>query len=83
MSLNKAILHRKEKRKMYRGAKDADRSCRNHGGCPYCEGNRKHKFRDKHVVSPAELEEEIERALTEKDSWSNDRSAFFIAQKYI
>ena len=19
-------------------------TCRNHGSCPYCEGNRKHKF---------------------------------------
>lgn len=47
MSLNKAIAHGKEKRKQYRGAKLYDKSCRNHGGCPWCEGNRKYKFRDK------------------------------------
>lgn len=44
MSLNKAIAHGKEHRKPYIGAKSIDKSCRNHGGCPWCEGNRKHKF---------------------------------------
>lgn len=47
MSLDKAIEHGKEHRKPYRGAKAYFRSCRNHGGCPWCERNRKHKFRDK------------------------------------
>ena len=40
MSLNKAIAHGKEKRKPYTGNKAFDRSCRNHGGCGFCEGNR-------------------------------------------
>ena len=40
MSLNKAIAHGKEKRKPYRGGKAVARSCRNHGGCGFCEGNR-------------------------------------------
>ena len=48
MALDKAIAHGKEHRKVYRGAKAVDCSCRNHGGCSYCEENRKHKFRDKH-----------------------------------
>lgn len=43
MSLDKSIEHGKEKRKQYRGAKSVDKSCRNHGSCPYCQGNRKHK----------------------------------------
>ena len=47
MSLDKAIEYGKEKRKPYRGSKAIDPSCRNHGGCPWCERNRKHKFRDK------------------------------------
>ena len=47
MSLDKAIEHGKEKRKPYRGSKAFDHTCRNHGGCPWCEENRKHKFRDK------------------------------------
>lgn len=42
--LNKAIEHRKEYRKPYIGGKAIDRSCRNHGGCPWCESNRKYKY---------------------------------------
>ena len=38
--LDKAIQHKKEKRKPYKGAKAVSVSCRNHGGCPYCEKNR-------------------------------------------
>ena len=45
MSLDKSIAHGKERRKPYRGSKAFDPSCRNHGGCPWCEENRKHKFR--------------------------------------
>ena len=47
MSFDKAIEHGKERRKPYRGSKAIDPSCRNHGGCLWCEENRKHKFRDK------------------------------------
>jgi hypothetical protein len=45
MSLEKAIQHGKEHRKPYRGSKRFDRSCRNHGGCPYCENNRAHPLK--------------------------------------
>ena len=31
-----------EHRRPYRGAKSVDSTCRNHGGCPWCEGNRLH-----------------------------------------
>lgn len=40
MSLEKAIIHKKEHRKPYRGSKRFDCSCRNHGSCGYCESNR-------------------------------------------
>jgi hypothetical protein len=40
MSLDKAITSGKEKRKHYRKSQAVDRSCRNHGGCPYCDRNR-------------------------------------------
>lgn len=43
--LDKAIASGKERRKPYRGAKAIDRSCRNHGGCAWCESNRLHKYR--------------------------------------
>lgn len=56
MSLDKAITHGKEFRKPYKGSKRYDKSCRNHGGCPYCERNRQFKFRDKH---PANGEEPV------------------------
>ena len=40
MGLKKAIEHHKEKRKPYYGAKAVDPTCRNHGGCEWCKGNR-------------------------------------------
>ena len=46
MALDKAIKSGKEHRKPYRGSKRFDYSCRNHGSCPYCKQNRKHKFLD-------------------------------------
>lgn len=45
MSLDKAIEHNKEHRRQYRGAKAIDKSCRNHGDCPYCQGNRTYRYR--------------------------------------
>lgn len=47
MSMDKSIKHGKEHRKPYRGSKAIDRTCRNHGGCDWCEENRKHKYNKK------------------------------------
>lgn len=63
MSLDKSISHGKEHRKPYRGSKAIDPTCRNHGGCPVCEENRKHKFRD----SYGEMQK-----VTELDAWYAD-----------
>ena len=60
MSLDKAIAHGKERRKPYYGSKAIDPTCRNHGGCPWCEENRKHKFWDKR---PPEIDLDIEIML--------------------
>lgn len=49
MSLDKAIEHKKERRKPYRGSKAIDKTCRNHGSCIWCMKNRKHKFIDKYA----------------------------------
>jgi hypothetical protein len=49
MALDKAIKSGKEKRKIYRKGKAVDMSCRNHGGCPWCLGNRKHKYKKKEL----------------------------------
>lgn len=54
--LDKAIAHRKENRKPYRGAKAISLHCRNHGGYPWCEGNRLHKYRAE--VARMKFEEE-------------------------
>ena len=47
MALDKAIRSGKEHRKPYYGSKTIDYTCRNHGSCPYCKQNRRHKFLDK------------------------------------
>lgn len=57
MSLDKAIKHGKEKRKPYRGAKAVDKSCRNHGDCPWCKKKIKHKW-----VRQAPLEDQDDDA---------------------
>lgn len=43
MGFEKAIEHNKIKRKSYRGSKSFDYSCRNHGTCEWCKGNRTYK----------------------------------------
>ena len=43
MALDKAIISGKEHRKMYRGSKSIDRTCRNHGSCDWCRENRQYK----------------------------------------
>lgn len=45
MSLDKAIKHKKEKRKAFTGAKAVDATCRNHGSCPHCMNSRLFKRR--------------------------------------
>lgn len=40
MSFDKNYPNRKDWIKPYRGSKRFDRTCRCHGGCGYCEGNR-------------------------------------------
>lgn len=58
MGLEKAIAHGKEKRKPYRRSKAFDYSCRNHGGCPWCEGNRLHNSMVKEEAANQNLKEE-------------------------
>ena len=59
MSLDKAIESGKEKRKKYRKSKAFDSTCRNHGSCPWCEGNRTNKNNNKKKVADKELKEEL------------------------
>lgn len=55
MSLDKAIQHGKSHRKPYRGGKAVDPTCRNHGGCDYCKGNRMHKHHKREEVLKCKL----------------------------
>ncbi len=57
MSLDKAIAHEKENRKPYSGSKAIDKTCRNHGGCPWCEENRRHKFIVRERIAESKLKE--------------------------
>lgn len=57
MSLDKAIEHGKEHRKIYHGSKSFDYTCRNHGACEWCKENRLHKHR-KEILSKKQEEEE-------------------------
>ena len=64
MSLNKAIKSGKEHRVAYgiKGqpyCKAVDPACRNHGGCPWCEGNRLKKNK----VKEKEMKKDIKAAL--------------------
>ena len=43
MALDKAIKSGKEHRKEYTKVKAIDKTCRNHGSCPWCNGNRLNK----------------------------------------
>lgn len=47
MALDKAIESGKEHRKIYYGSKAFDPSCRNHGGCDWCLGNRQYHYKRK------------------------------------
>jgi len=51
MALDKAIEHKKEKRKAYRKSKSFDKTCRNHGDCDYCKNNRLYKFKKSKIIA--------------------------------
>lgn len=58
MAMEKGISSKKEHRKPYYGSKAIDKSCRNHGGCYWCEENRKYK----HI-------KKIQKTLDELNEW--------------
>ena len=57
MSLDKSIQSGKSHRKPYRGAKSIDSTCRNHGSCEWCHGNRTHKNDKRELAAEQELRE--------------------------
>ena len=60
MGLEKAIKNGKEHRKEYHGAKKIASSCRNHGNCPWCKGNRTYQRKKLEEKIKSEMNEKIE-----------------------
>jgi hypothetical protein len=60
MSFDKAIKHKKVKRKKYFGSKAIDSSCRPGGSCPYCKSNRQHKHKKKIKSKDDQIKEFIQ-----------------------
>lgn len=58
MSLDKSIEHGKDHRKKYHGSKRFDRTCRNHGSCDYCKGNRLYSNKKRRDAMDEKLKEE-------------------------
>ncbi len=57
MGLEKAIAHGKEHRKPYYDSRAVSGECRNHGGCPWCTGNRLHGFEKQKQAAIQKLKE--------------------------
>jgi hypothetical protein len=48
----------RDRRRQYRGIRPVNASCRNHGSCPYCQGNRKHATQQR--IESAEATDEAD-----------------------
>ena len=67
MSLDKAIMYGKERRRPYRGAKAIDPACRNHGDDDWAIESRLHKHKKRQLSAKEQLEElESEEELQEE-----------------
>lgn len=55
--LDKAIDGGREHRKPYRKAKAVDRTCRNHGSCPWCRDDRLHSARRRLLAAEDDLDQ--------------------------
>lgn len=81
MSLDKGILHGKEKRKQYYGDKAIDKSCRNHGSDDWSKANREYSANREDERTRQELneynkgEKDMEQSLTELKKKLKDAEA--------
>ena len=67
MSLDKSIEHGRDHRKQYHGARAVDRSCRPHGSCPWCRGNRLHNSKVKELDAKEQMNEKASVYTIETD----------------
>lgn len=58
MSLDKGIRHGKEHRRDYHGSARFDRTCRPHGSCGFCQGNRSNRQHQKLKKAQREIQDE-------------------------
>jgi hypothetical protein len=58
MAFDKNYPNRKDQRKPYRKSKAFDRTCRNHGSCPYCELGRLHTHKRREPIDGATMDEQ-------------------------
>lgn len=61
MGLEKAIKSGKEHRKLYRGSKHFNWSCRNNNGCPWCKGNRLHSSKCREMATEEQLKYKVNK----------------------
>jgi len=57
MSMERAIEHGKEHRRRYYDSRRFDWSCKNHGSCPWCWGNRAYQRRREDEAAMSEIED--------------------------
>jgi len=67
MSFDKSYPNRKDRRKPFRGAKSFDASCRCHGGCSYCLGNRLHSTNKRRKIADQEIKRVKKNGYKEED----------------
>lgn len=64
---------RKDRRRQFKGAKCVDPTCRNHGGCPWCTGNRTHadvarrQAADEQLTDYEELDDNLDKDKKRED----------------
>jgi len=61
MSFDKHYGRRKDRRKVYRGSKAIDKSCRNDGSCPWRTKDRKHKRIKQEMIAQQEIRDFLEQ----------------------
>lgn len=70
MSLDKSIQSGKEHRKPYKGAKSIDSTCRNHGICERCHGNRIYKNEKRELSAARRLEDFKDNSCKWRDDFT-------------
>ena len=66
MTLNKAIEHKKERRKKYYGVEEINKSCRPHGSDPWAYENRMHKHNVRDLAMEFREEDDDEEDLDDE-----------------